>query len=154
MLFGKKKYDVASPIAGKVCKLEDCPAQIFAKTFAGEGVVIFPYGNQVFAPFDAEIDFIFESKHAIGLTCAGVECLIHVGIDTNRLKGRGFDVKVKRGQKVKAGDLLLEFDGQILKEEKCIDATPVVFPNLKAKNIRIVKEGDVAVGDLIIEIGG
>lgn len=153
MLFGKKKYDVASPIAGKVCKLEDCPDQIFAKTFAGEGVVIFPYGNQVFAPLDAEVDFVFESKHAIGLTCAGVECLIHVGIDTNRLKGHGFDVKVKTGQKVKKGDLLLEFDSAVLKQEKCIDATPIVFPNLKAKNIHIVKEGDVEVGEIILELG-
>lgn len=151
-MFFKKKYEVTNPIEGKVCNLESCPDQIFSQGLAGEGVVIFPYGNKVYAPIDAKVDFVFETKHAIALRSKGVECFIHVGIDTAKLKGKGFDVKVNPGDYVKQGDLLLEFDSNVLKAQKCIEATPLVFPNLGRKDITIIKEGNVEANEVILEV--
>lgn len=133
----KKSIEINCPIEGKVCPLEYCPDEVFSKGLTGEGVVIFPTGDKVYAPMDGKVEFIFESKHAIALSGNGIECLIHVGLDTNILKGTGFEVFVKVGDTVKKGDILLKFDSHILKGNHCIDATPVVFTNLNRRDITV-----------------
>lgn len=139
----KKKIGINCPIEGKVSPLEYCPDEVFSKGMTGEGVVIFPTGNIVYAPYDCKVEFIFESKHAIALKGSGIECLIHVGLDTNSLKGDGFKVFVEAGENVNQGDKLIEFDIMVLKKYHCIDATPFVFTNLNRRDITVDQYGMV-----------
>ena len=139
----KKKIEIYCPIEGKVSPLEYCPDEVFSKGMTGEGVVIFPTGNIVYAPYDCKVEFIFESKHAIALMWSGIECLINVGLDTNVLKGDGFKVFVEAGENVKQGDKLIEFDIMVLKKYHCIDATPFVFTNLNRRDITVDQYGMV-----------
>ena len=96
----------------------------------GKGVAIEPVDNKVYAPFDGVVEFIADTKHAIGLLSDdGVEVLIHVGMDTVKMAGKGFDVKTKANSRVKAGDLLLEFDKSTIEKEGYSLITPVVITN-------------------------
>ena len=96
----------------------------------GKGIAIEPSDNKVYSPFDGIIEFIADSKHAIGLRSEnGVELLIHVGMDTVQMKGRGFDLKTEANKKVKMGDLLLEFDRNTIEKEGYSLITPVVITN-------------------------
>ncbi|MGM9536616.1 MAG: PTS glucose transporter subunit IIA [Intestinibacter sp.] len=147
-----KKITVYCPIEGKVSPLEYCPDDVFSKGMTGEGVVIFPTSNVVYAPIDAKVEFIFDSKHAIALKGNGVECMIHVGLDTNVLKGLGFEVLVEPGQKVKQGDIMIKFDPNILRQNHCIDATPFVFTNLNRRDITVDKYGMVNANEPFISI--
>lgn len=147
-----KKTKVFCPISGRISPLEYCPDEVFSKGMTGEGVVIFPTKHEVYAPFDATVEFVFESKHAIALKGSGIECLIHVGLETNQLKGKGFDVKVTQNQKVKQGDLLLTFDSEVIKNHNCIDATPFVFTNLHRKDFTVTKYGNVNANEEFITV--
>ena len=96
----------------------------------GNGIAIDPTDNKVYAPFDGTVEFIAETKHAIGLKSDdGVELLIHVGMDTVKMNGKGFDVKTKVNERVKEGDLLLEFDRNEIQKEGYSLITPVVITN-------------------------
>ena len=96
----------------------------------GKGVAIEPVDNKVYAPFDGVVEFIADTKHAIGLLSDdGVEVLIHVGMDTVKMQGRGFNVKTSVNSKIKAGDLLLEFDRNAIEKEGYSLITPVVITN-------------------------
>ncbi len=80
----------------------------------GKGVGIQPEDGKVYAPFDGNIDAVFPTRHLVGMSDAtGTEILIHIGVDTVKLEGRGFDLKVKQGDKVRKGDLLVEFDKEL-----------------------------------------
>ncbi|WP_455683727.1 PTS sugar transporter subunit IIA [Thomasclavelia sp.] len=147
-----KEISISCPLEGKVSPLEYCPDEIFSKGLAGEGVVIFPTGNTVYAPYDAKIEFIFKSKHAIVLKGSGIESLIHIGLDTNVLKGKGFTLLVETGQTVKQGEKLIEFDPIVLKESQCIDVTAFVFTNLNRKDITVNKYGIVMANELFMKV--
>ena len=96
----------------------------------GDGIAIDPTDNKVYAPFDGSVEFIADTKHAVGLKSDdGVELLIHVGMDTVKMNGKGFDVKTKVNQRVKEGDLLLEFDRNEIQKEGYSLITPVVITN-------------------------
>ena len=98
----------------------------------GDGFLVEPENGTVLAPEDAEIVFVFPSKHAIGLkTEDGVEFLLHIGIDTVKLDGNGFEVFVKDGDSVKKGDKLMEFDLQYIREHAPSDVCLTVFTGLK-----------------------
>ena len=148
----KRKVEISCPIGGKVSPLEYCPDNVFSKGITGEGCVIFPTDNKVYAPFDAKIEFVFDLKHALVLKGQGIECLIHVGLDTNSLRGEGFEVFVEPNQNVKKGELLLQVDFQILKKNKCIDVTPLVFTNLNRRDITVNKYGMVEANEPFITI--
>ena len=122
--------EIKSPLSGKVIALSEIDDPVFAGGAMGNGIAIEPTDNKVYAPFDGEIEFIAESKHAIGLKSEdGVELLIHVGMDTVQMDGKGFDVKVKANEKVKAGELLLEFDKEAIQKAGYSLITPVVITN-------------------------
>ncbi len=96
----------------------------------GKGIAIEPVDNKVYAPFNGTVQFVADTKHAIGLLSEdGVEVLIHVGMDTVKMQGRGFDVKATVNSKVKQGDLLLEFDRSAIEKEGYSLITPVVITN-------------------------
>ena len=122
--------EIKSPISGKVIELEKVNDPVFSSGAMGKGVAIEPLDNKVYAPFNGTIEFIADTKHAIGLLSEeGVEVLIHVGMDTVKMNGRGFNVKTSVNSKVKAGDLLLEFDRNIIEKEGYSLITPVVITN-------------------------
>lgn len=158
-LFGSKEEQqlvVTSPLTGKVLRMEDVPDQAFSQKMMGDGFAIDPTSGDVYAPIDAEIALVFEATgHAIGLkTEEGMEILLHFGVDTVNLQGEGFDVKVKQGDKVKAGDLLLSVDLETVKAKAPSVVTPVIFTNLAGKEL-VIDEAlygtEVSHGDVIVK---
>ncbi len=158
-LFGSKESKevvVTSPLTGKVIRMEDVPDQAFSQKMMGDGFAIDPTSGDVHAPIDAEIALVFEATgHAIGLkTEDGMEILLHFGIDTVNLQGEGFDVKVKAGDKVKTGDLLLSVDLETVKSKAPSVVTPVIFTNLAGKELSIDESlygTEVSHGDVIVK---
>ena len=135
---------VFSPISGQVMDLSETPDATFAQGMMGQGVMIMPSKGEVLAPFDGEVTFVFATKHAIGLKSdKGLEMLIHVGIDTVQLDGKGFTAHVQDGDKIKTGDLLLEFDIPFLTENAPSLATPVIFTNLADESLNDVQLGAI-----------
>ena len=127
----------STPIKGKVSDISKSPDAAFSGKLMGDGFVVFPDDNVVYAPCDASIEVVFPSKHAIGLkTVNGTELLIHIGMDTVSLNGEGFKTFVKDGDVVKKGQKLIEFDAEFIKSKGLNTATPVVFTNL-SENVKI-----------------
>ena len=137
-MFGKLKnlfggdsgIEITAPVAGKVVALEDVPDPTFAQGILGPGIAIEPAEGRIVAPADGTVDVMFETGHAVSMTTAdGAELLIHVGIDTVNLKGKHFAIKVKEGDKVKAGDLLAEVDVAAVRAEGYKTTTPIIVTN-------------------------
>ncbi|WP_037288018.1 PTS system trehalose-specific EIIBC component [Saccharibacillus sacchari] len=122
--------DLAAPIQGKAVLLENVPDPAFAEKQMGEGIAIEPTEGRVVAPFDGTVAHVIDkSKHAVILEHAtGVQVLIHVGIDTVGLKGSGFKAHVATGDVVKEGQLLLEFDQEIIKAGGYATISPIIIP--------------------------
>ena len=128
VLDGRK--EIKNPISGKVLPLSKVEDAVFSSGAMGNGIAIDPSDNKVYAPFDGSVEFIADTKHAVGLKSDdGVELLIHVGMDTVKMNGKGFDVKTKVNQRVKEGDLLLEFDRDEIQKKGYSLITPVVITN-------------------------
>lgn len=122
--------NVYAPITGKYIALEELPDEVFSQGFLGKGCGVEPEDNHVYAPVDGEIVQVAETKHAIGIQSPeGLEILVHVGMDTVNMNGYGFDVKAKLGDKVKAGDLLMTFDADKIKEAGHPITTAIVITN-------------------------
>ena len=122
--------EIKSPMNGTVIPLSEVPDAVFSSEMLGKGFGVEPSEGKAYAPVDGEVTTVFDTKHAIGLMSKhGVELLIHIGMDTVKLNGKGFDVKVKTGDQVKAGDLLAEFDMDFIKGEGYPVTTAVVVTN-------------------------
>ena len=120
----------SSPLEGKLIPLEKVQDPVFSAGIMGRGGAVQNPGGRVTAPFDGAVTSVFDTRHAIGLVSeAGVELLIHVGLDTVSLQGRHFTAHVQEGDKVKKGDLLLEFDEAAIREAGYDTTTPVVVTN-------------------------
>lgn len=144
-----------APVDGKIEPIDQTPDEVFSQKMMGDGVVIFPTGNQVFAPVSGTISVMFPTKHAVGITSDdGTELLIHVGIDTVKLEGKGFENHVEQGQKVKQGDLLLTLDLPFLEANAPSTAIPVIFTDLPATKAMevLVTDQDVKANDPIVKI--
>lgn len=121
---------VLSPIEGKVVSLKQVNDVTFSEEIMGKGAAIIPSVGRAIAPVDGVVSALFQTKHAIGLTADnGAEILIHIGLDTVKLGGKHFTAHVKSGDRVKAGDLLVEFDIEEIKKEGYDVITPVVVTN-------------------------
>lgn len=144
----------ANPIKGKVASITETPDPAFAEKMMGDGVVIIPEDNVVYAPCDAEVTFIFPTKHALGLTTEdGFELLLHIGLDTVQLDGTGFTVCVHDGDKVKQGDKLMEFDLDYIRENATSIATPFIITNLNDRqSVTLTKTGNSNAGDAIFTV--
>lgn len=122
--------DILAPMSGSVIALDQVPDSTFASGLLGKGVAIIPAVGKVIAPFPGEVASLFQTKHAIGLQSdSGIELLIHVGIDTVKLDGVPFTAHVKEGDRVQAGDLLIEFDRQAILDASYDLATPIIISN-------------------------
>ncbi|TFB71336.1 PTS beta-glucoside transporter subunit IIBCA [Cryobacterium glaciale] len=140
---------VLSPLDGTAVPLTEVADAVFAAGTLGRGVAILPRVGAVYAPFDAEVVAAFPTGHAIGLRHAdGAEALIHIGIDTVKLGGKHFSLKVEKGQRVVAGDLLVEFDISAITAAGYDVTTPVIITNpRKYPTIGSPASGPVAHGD-------
>lgn len=124
--------ELHAPIEGTAVTLSDVPDPIFAAGKLGEGVAIEPTGTTVVAPAAGKVAATYPSGHAVGLKLEnGIELLIHVGLDTVNLDGKGFSVKVAKGDVVAAGDALIEFDPEVIKEAGYPLITPVIVTNTR-----------------------
>lgn len=143
-----------SPLSGKVISLKDVPDQVFASEAMGKGIAIEPSSGEVVAPADAEVTLVFPTGHAIGLTTVnGVELLIHVGMDTVSLNGNGFMTFVEVGQRVKAGQPLLNFDTEVIRQAGLSVITPIIVTNSNDySTIDQTMEETVQAGDFILNV--
>ena len=134
----KEKEVFSSFVEGRMADISQAPDEAFAGKLMGDGIVMFPTSNVIYAPADVTIETVFPTKHALGLkTKAGTEILLHVGIDTVKLDGKGFNVFVNDGDKVKKGEKLMEVDLAFIKENAASTAIPMVFTNLE-ENQKII----------------
>lgn len=130
-IFSKKdEIIIQSPIRGEACEITQVNDATFRDKLLGEGIAIKPSTGRVVAPVNGMIAILFETKHACTIVSdQGTEILIHIGLDTVNLKGKYYKAYVKDGDKVKAGDLILEFDMDKIKEAGYDLITPVVICN-------------------------
>ncbi len=139
-----------SPVGGVVLPLSQCEDACFAQGRMGRGVLLMPLTHTLLAPADAQVYFAFTTGHAVGLqTPRGEQFILHVGLDTHRLQGRGFHLHVQTGDAVRRGDPLLTFDPQILTEGGFSLALPFVFCH-SARRLRILKLGPIQPGEDLI----
>lgn len=129
--FLKKDSKLVAPVDGKVINLSEVPDPVFAEKMAGDGVAIDTTGDTIVAPCDGELTLIFNTNHAFAMTLSnGVELLVHVGIDTVSLEGKGFERLAEQGTKVKAGTPILKIDREFIKEKGLSLITPVLVTNV------------------------
>ena len=121
---------ITSPLAGEVKELSQATDPVFAQGLMGRGVVIVPSQGELVSPVNGRVTVFFPTKHAIGiLSDEGVEILMHIGMDTVNLEGKGFEGYVSQGDKVKAGDKLISFDIDMIKKAGYVTETPVIITN-------------------------
>ncbi|MGG4170134.1 glucose-specific PTS transporter subunit IIBC [Rossellomorea vietnamensis] len=134
-----------APITGEIKDITEVPDQVFSGKMMGDGFAIVPTEGTIVSPITGKVVNVFPTKHAIGLESkAGREVLIHVGIDTVKLEGKGFEALVKEGDQVEAGQPLLEVDLDYIKANAPSIMTPIVFTNLKeGQQVTIEKSGKV-----------
>ncbi|MFA2605055.1 PTS glucose transporter subunit IIA [Bacillus cereus] len=124
---------IVAPLTGAVKNIEEVPDPVFAGRMMGDGVAIDPTEGVVVSPVDGEIVQLFHTKHAIGIKAKnGTEILIHVGLETVKMEGEGFVAHVSEGQAVKAGDKLISFDLELIREKAKSTITPIVITNTDA----------------------
>lgn len=143
-----------SPLTGVAKDLSEAPDEAFANKMMGDGAMVIPTDGNVVAPADGEITFVFPSQHAVGLTTTdGIELLIHIGIDTVKLDGKGFETFVRDGDKVKKGDKLLSFDLEFIKDNAPSIASPCICTSLSSKQkVRLLKTGEIKADEALIAI--
>lgn len=144
---------VVSPLEGKLIDLSEVNDEAFAGGVLGDGMAVIPAKGELYAPADATIDTVFDSKHAISMLCDnGAELLLHVGLDTVKLEGRYFEPAVKAGDKVKAGDLLMKFDIKAIQKAGYDVVTPIIITNSDEYEMKKATAGAVKSGAAILSI--
>ena len=145
---GESSMEILSPANGDLLDLSEVPDEVFYQKLMGEGFAVESADGDIYAPVSGEIGMIFPTKHAIIIaTEDGIEVLIHMGIDTVKMDGRGFELFCEMGQKVKAGDKLAHMDKAVFQAEGYPTVTPVIFTNLDASKKIDIVEGQVKAGD-------
>lgn len=144
-----KNIEVMSPLNGKAVPLAEVPDEAFAAGHMGEGIAIEPSEGRLVAPFDGTVAHVIKSKHAVMLEekSSGLQFLFHIGINTVGLKGEGFTTHVSTGDKVKAGQTLVEFDMEAIKAAGYPVITPIIVTNAEELGATVeVHTGEVTAG--------
>ncbi len=146
--------EVASPLDGTIVPLRDVPDPVFSRGTMGPGIAVMPSGDTAYSPGSGTVVAAQATGHAFGLVLdGGIEVLIHVGIDTVNLKGKGFDVKVKKGDKVTVGTPLVTFDRKIIEDAGYSMLTPVIVLNgKKFGSVEPATSGEVKAGEPILTV--
>lgn len=150
----EKDTILLSPLEGEVVPLESIEDQAFASGMLGKGLAIIPSQGTLKSPVDGEIIALFPTGHAIGLKSdSGIEILIHIGMDTVQLNGRGFSTKVTAGEHVQKGQVLIEFDQKLIQSEGYSLVTPVLVTNWEEfSDMTIENQQDIAFGQKMISV--
>ena len=150
----RKTAIIYSPVNGIAADLSTAPDEGFAGKMMGDGAVVTPTEGTVYAPADGEVEFIFDTKHAIGFqTDSGIPMLLHMGIDTVKLEGKGFEILVTEGQKVKMGEPMMKLDLEFLSA----NAPSLVSPILDTEpednqRIRLLANGEIKAGEPLFAV--
>ena len=141
-----------SPLAGWCMALAQVPDPVFAQALAGDGIAIDPTGNTLHAPCDGEIVPMKDAKHAVTVRSdSGIDVLVHVGIDTVKLSGEGFAPRVAPGQRVRAGEMLLEFDLDLVARRAASTVSPIVLAS-GGTILRRIQDQRVDVGEFLMQV--
>lgn len=154
-LKGKNKdILIGSPVKGKAVPISEVNDPTFAEEILGKGVAIIPAEGKICAPAEGELSMVFDTLHAFSMTTKeGVEILVHVGLETVSLKGKGFTAHKKAGDKVEKGDLILTADFDVIKGEGLDTIIPVIVCNTEEyKSVETLSGKDVNVGDDVLKI--
>lgn len=128
--FLKKELKLVAAIDGKTIDLANVPDPVFAQKMAGDGVAIDTTGDTIVAPCDGELSLIFKTNHAFAMTLdGGIELLVHIGIDTVSLDGKGFERLIEAGQQVKAGTPIIKIDRALIEKAGLSLITPILITN-------------------------
>ena len=148
--------ELVSPLDGELLPLSEVKDEVFSSGAMGEGVAIEPSQGVLHAPDDGKVVMTFPTGHAIGMkTKDGAEILMHIGMDTVNLQGKGFETLVDKGDEVKAGDELVKFDIDEIHSAGYIVTTPIVVTNSKDyEKVSVVCQGEVKVGQEILDLEG
>lgn len=142
---------VCSPLDGKLIDITKVKDEVFSAGILGDGMAVIPEKGELYAPVDATVDTVFDSKHAISLIGDnGAEILLHVGLDTVKLEGMHFEPQVKNGDRVKAGQLLMKFDIKEIKKAGYDIVTPIIITNSDKYKLSKATGGLVSVGNPVI----
>ena len=149
-----KSILVGSPVKGIAADLSKVPDEAFAGRLMGDGAAVTPTDPVVCAPEDGEVIFVFDTKHAVGFAMNnGISVLIHMGVDTVKLEGKGFEVLTKQGAKVKKGEPLLKLDLDYLNANAPSMMSPVLCTELTDnQKIRLLKEGEIEKGESLFAV--
>ena len=144
---------LSSPLQGKAIALDQVKDEVFSQKILGDGIAVVPEKGELYAPADGVIESVFGTKHAISMkTTTGVELLMHIGMDTVKRDGKGFDPQVKDGETVKKGQLLMKFDLDGIKADGYDVTTPIVVTNADEFTIETVAEGAVVPGAALLKL--
>ena len=147
------EVEIYSPGKGQIIPLSEVPDQVFAQKMMGDGVGFVPEDGEIVAPFDGTVKTIFPTKHAIGIESdEGVELLIHIGIDTVKLDGAGFESMVSTGDTIKKGQTLMHVDLDYIKANAPSIVTPLILTNLENRTLEVTEVTDVKSEQLIMTV--
>jgi PTS system beta-glucosides-specific IIC component len=144
---------VVSPLEGKLIPMTEVKDSVFSTGVLGNGVAFVPSKGELYAPVNGKVNMVFDTKHAIGLISDnGAEILLHVGLETARLEGKGFEPVVKNGDTVKAGQLLMKFDLSAFKNAGYDVTTPMIITNSNKFNVTPENPGNVKSGSKVMKL--
>ena len=150
----RKTAIIYSPVNGIAADLSTAPDEGFAGKMMGNGAVVTPTEGTVYAPADGEVEFIFDTKHAIGFqTDSGIPMLLHMGIDTVKLEGKGFEILVTEGQKVKKGEPMMKLDLEFLSANAPSITSPILDTEVEDnQRIRLLANGEIKAGEPLFAV--
>ncbi len=155
-LFSRKKEVVIyAPVSGRIVSVSEVPDQVFSDKIIGDGVAIIPDNGNFVSPIDGVLGAVFPSGHAYGIKHKkGFNILLHIGLETVAMEGAGFDVQVKQGDAIKAGDPLVVADLKLIEAKAKSTISPIVITSdtLDSHKLEIIKMGQVKVGEPIFRI--
>ncbi|EGQ3419854.1 PTS glucose transporter subunit IICBA [Staphylococcus pseudintermedius] len=150
---GSRSVTIVAPCDGEVIPLSEVPDQVFLGGMMGDGVGFIPRQSEIVAPFHGKVKALFPTKHAIGIESTdGVELLIHIGIDTVKLNGEGFESFVKVGDEVAEGQLLMKVDLEYLQQHAPSIVTPMIVTNLGERQIEVEDVKEVEKGQRVFTV--
>lgn len=143
--------EIVAVADGRLLPMEQVPDPVFSEKMLGDGVAIDLSGNAVVAPADGVVSMIFPTLHAFGLTMDnGIEILVHIGLDTVALNGRGFKSGIKQGTSVKKGDLIIEVDREFIRSQGLNPMTMMVFTQTGGHLLTFTTEGNAERGRSVV----